>query len=468
MSDMDLKKAYRVDGTVIQDLAEVWHAVAPKMDGMLDDFYGTVRSDPELSAFFRDDQHMDHARAKQMAHWKRLFTGGFDSEYLDSARRVGEVHFRIGLPNRYFMSIYANAARTITQVLLGGRGFGRSKTSRLIEPAITAIMMDCDVISAAFAAAESEDRQQALDKLASVIDAFSMGDLSARIGKPYPERFEQNRTAFNTMADRLEGVFQSVAANASGVSDMTREMTRMAEDLSERAQGQAAAVEQSNAAVAELASSLHENNATFKRAIDASENNRKGAESGLSAADRANEAMERIKTGFSDITRITADIEQISFQTNLLALNASVEAARAGEAGKGFAVVASEVSSLAKRAAELTENIRSMVTNSSAVVDEGAVLFDQTKETLSEIMDAAAEVGAQIATVVEAAQAQAMTIDEVKKALDSIDTVTQTNASIAAQVADSCDGLAASADGLAKPFDNFNETVADAEFRQAG
>lgn len=464
--DQEIRRYFNVDDRLFEDLAEVWRVIAPHMSAVLDDFYGMVKSNPDLAKFFTSDQHMKHASAKQLAHWSKLFTGRFDSDYISSAERVGQVHYKIGLPNLYFMSMYTQATREIIHLLSAGSGpLGRKRNARLIEPAVTAVMIDCEVVSDSFKRAETEDQRFAFEKMGEIINEIAQGRMSARIGMPYPERYEANRMAFNSMAERLDAVFQTVSDNATGVNNMTQEVSRMADDLSERAQGQAAAVEQSNAAVSELANSLHENNESFKRAIEASARNRSGAESGLDAAGRANEAMEEIKTGFDDITKITANIEVISFQTNLLALNASVEAARAGEAGKGFAVVASEVSSLAKRAQELTDSIRTMITSSSAVVDKGAVLFDETKDALSQIMEAAASVGAEIENAVEAARTQALTIDEVKKALDSIDHVTQTNAAIAAGVADSCEGLSSSAQTMASPFETFKDSAGPGDMR---
>ena len=460
--EADIRRYFQVDDTLTNGLAQVWKIIGPHMPTVLEDFYAMVQSNPDLAGFFKDANHMKHASAKQLAHWQKLFTGQFDAEYVRSAERVGRVHYRIGLPNLYFMSMYTHATRAIIGKLsaAGGR-FGRGKHVHLIEPAVTAVMIDCEVVSEAFKRAESEDQTEAFERMAAIIAEISSGHMSARIELPYPARYEENRVAFNTMAEQLDAVFNSVSENATGVASMTHEVSQLADDLSERAQGQAAAVEQSNAAVSELANSLHENNEGFKRAIEASSANRNGAESGLAAAGRANEAMEKIKAGFEDITKITGDIEVISFQTNLLALNASVEAARAGEAGKGFAVVASEVSSLAKRASELTENIRAMITSSSEVVDKGAVLFEETQQSLSQIMETAASVSAEIESAVDAARTQSMTVDEVKRALESIDQVTQTNAAIAARVADSCEGLSHSAESLSRPFDGFHATVSD-------
>ncbi|MGP1358233.1 methyl-accepting chemotaxis protein [Roseicyclus sp.] len=460
----EIHRRFFVDDAFLADLAEVWRLVAPSLDGMLDDFYASVKNDSQLRGFFDSEAQMVSAKRKQIAHWEKLFTSRFDEDYLASAARVGGVHFRIGLPGMYFMSMYSQAARLILDSLLAARPrFSRRPLhANLLVPAMRAIMIDIDTISHEYATAKDIARVAASDRLGAVIADYAKGRLSARVDLPFPELFEVQCVALNAMGERIETVFEGVRLNATEVRSLTKQVSDLADDLSHRSQGQAAAVEQSNAAVTALAESVRENMAGFQRAIEASRGNTGEAESGLEAASHASGAMDRIKAGFGEITRITTDIEEISFQTNLLALNASVEAARAGEAGKGFAVVATEVSSLAKRAAELTETIRSKIGRSSGYVDEGSLLFGQTRETLERIRDSANTVSKEIEAAATIARDQFMSIEEVKKALDSIDTVTQTNAAIASRVADSCESVQVAADNLARPFDAFQTGGAEA------
>lgn len=132
------------------------------------------------------------------------------------------------------------------------------------------------------------------------------------------------------------------------------------------------------------------------------------------ASDRSMGNMKKLQMGIEDledksqhITDIISTITRISSQTNLLALNASIEAARAGEAGRGFAVVADEIRSLAEQTKEASENIRQLIMEIQA----------QINETVSEIEDVAALLsqGSQVTSMVR------ITFDEIAGTVSDID-----------------------------------------------
>ena len=77
-------------------------------------------------------------------------------------------------------------------------------------------------------------------------------------------------------------------------------------------------------------------------------------------AKRTHAAAVGVESAASEIDRMMAAIEDVSFRTNLLALNAAVEAAQAGENGAGFAVVADEVRSLAQSTGRSAKEIRAL------------------------------------------------------------------------------------------------------------
>lgn len=101
------------------------------------------------------------------------------------------------------------------------------------------------------------------------------------------------------------------------------------------------------------------------------------------AAQRTQMSAEGLEITTSQIDRMVAAIEDVSFRTNLLALNAAVEAARAGEKGAGFAVVADEVRMLAQSSQKTAREIRTLVGSGRGQAGAGVAEADKLKNILS-------------------------------------------------------------------------------------
>jgi methyl-accepting chemotaxis protein len=111
-------------------------------------------------------------------------------------------------------------------------------------------------------------------------------------------------------------------------------------------------------------------------------------------------------------------------------LNAGVEAARAGDAGKGFAVVASEVRALAQRSADAAKEIKTLIADSTAKVDDGVKLVGDTGRALERIVGEVNQINALVSEIALAAQEQATGLGQVNVAVNQMDQVTQQNAAM--------------------------------------
>src|SRR5262249_43269936 len=136
-------------------------------------------------------------------------------------------------------------------------------------------------------------------------------------------------------------------------------------------------------------------------------------------------------------------IEEIARQTNLLALNAAVEAARAGEAGRGFAVVAGEVRSLAQRSSEAAKGIKDLITSSSSQVQEGVTLVNRAGTSLNVVVGSINDVAKIVSDMAGASAEEAIGLEQVNKALNQIDSVTQQNSALVGQYAATAKALEA-------------------------
>jgi methyl-accepting chemotaxis protein len=165
--------------------------------------------------------------------------------------------------------------------------------------------------------------------------------------------------------------------------------------------------------------------------------------------------MGKIKESSRKITDIIGVIDEIAFQTNLLALNAGVEAARAGDAGRGFAVVASEVRGLAQRSAEAAKEIKALISASTAEVENGVVLVDQTGVALRDIITKVAEMDSLVRQISSAAREQATGIAEINTAVSQMDQIVQQNAAMVEESTAAAHALRGETKGLSELVGKF-------------
>ena len=267
-------------------------------------------------------------------------------------------------------------------------------------------------------------------EIGHVLGAMANTDLTERMEGDYEGAFATLKSDINAVADKLTEVVGQLRHTSGSLKTATGEILSGANDLSERTTKQAATIEETSAAMEQLASTVLKN---AERAKDASVNAAqvtRTAEEGGQVMDAATAAMERITQSSAKISNIIGMIDDIAFQTNLLALNASVEAARAGDAGKGFAVVAVEVRRLAQSAAQASSEVKVLIEQSAGEVNSGSKLVGDAAGKLKAMLDAARGNNGLLESIANESREQASAIEEVTTAVRTMDEMTQHNAAL--------------------------------------
>ncbi|KKB82516.1 hypothetical protein VW29_16205 [Devosia limi DSM 17137] len=308
-------------------------------------------------------------------------------------------------------------------------------------------------------------RRLAVAAIGEGLAQLADGDLTASIDTPFPPEFEGLRQALNGAVARFAAVVGQIKQTSHALKVATGEILAGANDLSERTTRQATTIEETAAAMAQLADTVAQNASLARQASLDAEAVTRSAEDGGAVMARANDAMERISGSSARISNIIGMIDDIAFQTNLLALNASVEAARAGDAGKGFAVVAVEVRRLAQSAAGASAEVKVLIEQSANEVKTGSGLVADAAGRLADMLARARTNTGLMKTIAEENGEQVAAIDEVSTAVRALDEMTQHNAALVEQTNAAIEQTEAQASELDRIVDVF--TLADAVVRQA-
>lgn len=307
------------------------------------------------------------------------------------------------------------------------------------------------------AAEKAKEQQTALivSSIGNGLSALARGDLSARVDADLTGPFAELKTNFNHAVIELGTAMHSVTTATQSINTSANEIRHASDDLSRRTEGQAASLEETAAAMAEITSTIHKTATGATRANTVVGETRVEAERSGDVVQRAITAMSGIEHASSEISEIISVIDGIAFQTSLLALNAGVEAARAGDAGRGFAVVASEVRALAQRSAEAATDVKKRILASAIQVDTGVALVSETGQALNRIVEKVGELSNLIGNITELAERQATTLQQVNTAVSDIDAVTQQNAAMVEEATAAARSLAGEADSLARDVSRF-------------
>ncbi len=358
--------------------------------------------------------------------------------------------------------------------------------------------------------------KRALDPLDGIAESLAeinrgAGDLTRKIDIPREDEVGRVARLFNDFLDGMRNMLVSVRDSAEHVGSSSIEMTNSSQNLAAVAQDQAASIEETSSAMEEIKAtidSVSENarqqagkadatresmeylagaivkiNESAQNANRMAEETHTYARDGESILGSTVESMRQINESSGRITEIVTIIADISDKINLLSLNASIEAARAGEYGRGFAVVAEEISKLADQTALSSKEINTLIQETSGKVDTGSELVERTAASLRKIIDNVKTTASLMENIARSAvdlttmsenvkgdvlavnrmseeisvmmEEQSISSNEIIKAIDQINNVTQSVASGSEELAAASEELSSQADllrGVVKRF----------------
>jgi len=274
--------------------------------------------------------------------------------------------------------------------------------------------------------------------------------------------------AMKSMRDRLARIVSEVRQGTDMIASASGEIASGNLDLSSRTEQQASSLEETASSMEELTSTVKQNADNARQANMLAQTASTVAGQGGDVVAQVVQTMGSINDSSKKIVDIITVIDGIAFQTNILALNAAVEAARAGEQGRGFAVVAGEVRNLAQRSAAAAKEIKQLIGDSVAKVDAGSALVDEAGATMEQIVASVRKVHDIMAEISVAGQRQAEGIEQIGRAIDDMDQMTQQNSALVEEASAAAESLAEQTEQLSGALAQFKLAAGHALGTPAG
>ena len=239
----------------------------------------------------------------------------------------------------------------------------------------------------------------------------------------------------------LQQRLDEIAHSSLELEQSAELVTRNAANQSDSASMAAAAVEQLNVSIVQVAALADESRQTSLVAsghltdgiCQLGELVQQVAQM-TQQAQTTHQLIQQLNSNSHTINEMSGTIRGIANQTNLLALNAAIEAARAGESGRGFAVVADEVRRLAlhsqESAAEIGRNIDSVqqhiqgatqqVAGLSELAQRGAHSSEAVRNLLNLVQQCARHLTEQVDQVAVSTEQQGKAVAEIAELADQV------------------------------------------------
>lgn len=294
-----------------------------------------------------------------------------------------------------------------------------------------------------------------INEVSYVLDQMAEGNFIFQLKHAYVGEFARIKEALEKVSTLLGNTISQIHRVSNLVATSSQQVSSGALALSQGATEQASSVSELSETIGTITRQIEDNAQSAQSASQLSN------EAGLDIT-TSNQKMKEMMAAMSEISHVSGEInkivktiDEIAMQTNILALNAAVEAARAGESGKGFAIVADEVRNLAQKSANAVKNTTILVEQTIHAVENGTIIADDTGIALEKSVLKVNDVNSKIAEIADAMNQEQIFVSQVKKGVQQIDSVVQTNSATAQESAATSAELNGHAQSLYELIEHF-------------
>lgn len=320
---------------------------------------------PDLRRIIEEHSTVERLSKTFVQYIKSIPNVSITTDYIQSRRKIGQMHSRIGLSPEWFAGSFIRIYEYLTPAIVAAFNKRPAELSDMLISLQRILTLDSQIALAAY--------QEAHDF--EVVENAS-GIMEIIIG-----------------TEKVNGLFETVESTDATMKEV--------EEVSATTLQLAASVEQ----IASTASAVSHNTGTVVRAMTSEQKVIEHSLSGFrSVAEdfyHTKEKLHQLLSEVSDIYQVVEFIKNIAEQTNLLALNASIEAARAGEHGRGFSVVAEEVRKLAEQTTESVSKVTKTIERMQQEATRVEKMTEEVTRQLHNQLDTSTEAIHVLASIVK-------------------------------------------------------------------
>lgn len=354
----DIEKQVELIQLTKEDLA-ILKQLQPEAEhlipAMVNEFYASVTLSDHLTAIINEHSKVERLKVTLTKHLSDIFNSKINSQYIENRKVIAEVHVRIGLESKWYLSSFQSLMTTFIK-FINELNISSTEATRAIEAFSKIINFEQQLVIQAYELEQERIRTEQEEIKQSLISTV-----------------QSTAQELNEISEETTASLYEISSQSENISSSTYQVLNFVADTEEKSN---------------LGKDHLETQTKLMTII-------------LESVAALETSMSNLRTSSQKISEIVGLVTGIADQTNLLALNASIEAARAGEHGKGFAVVAEEVRNLAEETKNAVQNVSVLIndtenninhmTSSVHNVDEQVQLSVQTQQNLTDSFNAIAK-----------------------------------------------------------------------------